>query len=66
MCKNKKILIIEVMFESNLHFSLLDDSTVSDALNFRFYLFYCNLKEEDIRRKVNSKNKNIYMQNQYH
>ena len=60
MCKNK-ILIIEVTFESNLDISLLGDSTVSDALNFRFYLLYCNLKEGDIRRKVNSENKNIYM-----
>ena len=44
------------------HISLLCDSTMPSALNICFYLFYCNQKEKDhIRRKINSKNKNIYM-----
>ena len=43
----------------NEYISLLRDSTLSNELNFRFYLFYCNRKEKDnIRRKINSK-KNI-------
>ena len=34
--------------------SLLRDSTMSSALNFCFYLFYCSAKEKDnIRRKNN-------------
>ena len=38
------------------HISLLCDSTMSSALNFCFYVFFCNLKEKDhIRRNINSK-----------
>ena len=38
------------------HISLLCDSTMSSALNFCFYVFFCNLKEkDDIRRNINSK-----------
>ena len=38
------------------HISLLCDSTMSGALNFCFYVFFCNLKEKDhIRRNINSK-----------
>ena len=41
--------------------SLLRDSTLSNVLNFHFYLFYCNRKEKyHITRKINRKNKNIY------
>ena len=50
----KKILIIEVTYESD-RISLLRDSTISSALNFYFYIFYCNLKRKDhICRKLNS------------
>ena len=46
---------IKVRYESS-HSLLLCDSTASSALNFCFYLFYCNLKEKDhIRRKINIK-----------
>ena len=38
--------------------SLFYDSTLSNVLDY-CYLFYCNQKEKDIRRKINSKNKNI-------
>ena len=46
---------------------LIYDSSLSNVLNFCFYLFCCNQKEKDhIRRKINSKNKNIYLPNQYY
>ena len=39
------------------HFSLLQDSTKSSALNF-FYVFCCDLKEKgQITRNMNNKNK---------
>ena len=38
--------------------SLFYDSTLSNVLDC-CHLFYCNQKEKDIRRKINSKNKNI-------
>ena len=41
--------------------SLLRDSTISSALNFVFYLFYCNLKGKyHVRRKIDSKKKYLY------
>ena len=33
------------------HISLLCDSTLSSVLNFCIYLFYCNPKEDHIRKK---------------
>ena len=46
--------------------SLLHDSTLSNVLNFCFYLFYCNHKQKDhIWRKINSTNKNIDAWTQY-
>ena len=42
-----------VTYETN-YISLLHESTVSSALNC-FYVFYCNLKEKDIRRNKNDK-----------
>ena len=49
------------------HISLLHDSTMSNALNFVFYLFYYNVKEKDhIKRKINSKKKNNDMWNEYY
>ena len=39
------------------HFSLLQDLTISSALNF-FYVFCCDLKEKgQITRNMNNKNK---------
>ena len=39
----------------SIYISLLCDSAMSSALNFCFYLFYCNPKEKDhIRRKIDS------------
>ena len=39
------------------HFSLLQDSTISSALNF-FYVFCCDLKEKgQITSNMNNKNK---------
>ena len=50
---------IQVTYETN-HISLLRDSTMSDTLNFCFYVFYCNLEEQDhIRRIINRKKRNI-------
>ena len=58
--------IKKVMY-GNGHISLLHDSKLSNILNFCFYLFYCNRKEKDhIRKRINSKNKNIYAWNQYY
>ena len=37
--------------------SLLSDSTLSNVLNFCSFVFYCNRKEKDVRRKINSKKK---------
>ena len=50
------------VYESD-HISLLCDYMMPSSLNFLFfYLFYCIGKEKDhIRRKINSKNKNVYM-----
>ena len=45
---------IQVTHEAGL-IPLLCDSTMSNGLNFCFYVFYCNLKEKDhIRRIINS------------
>ena len=53
--KNEKKSNIEVTYEGD-HISLLRNWTMPSALNFCFYLFYYNLKEEDhIRRSINSK-----------
>ena len=49
----------QVTYESD-HISLLRDSTMPSALNFVFYVFYCNVKEKyHIRRTVNSKKRVI-------
>ena len=49
------------------HISLLWDSTMSSALSFCFYLFYCNGKKEIILdEKINSKKMDIYLWNQYY
>ena len=49
------------------HVSLLQDSTISSALNFKFfYAFCCNLEEKgQITRNINSKRINVYIGNQY-
>ena len=49
------------------HVSLLQDSTISRALNFKFfYAFCCNLEEKgQITRNINSKKINVYIGNQY-
>ena len=52
----------ETCANENDHISLLRYSTMSSARNFCFYIFYYNPMEKDhIRRKINSKKKNIYM-----
>ena len=57
---------IQVTYETD-HISLLRDSIMSNALNFCFYLCYCNLKEKDhTRRIINKKYIYIYMRNQYY
>ena len=60
--KLKKLAIIstQVTYESD-HISLLRDSTMPSALNFVFYVFYCNVKEKYIRRTINSKKRNVYI-----
>ena len=52
------MLIIEVKKAYTSFY--VDDSTMSSALSFCFsiYILYCNPKEKDIRRKLNSKNEN--------
>ena len=56
---------IQVTYETDC-ISLLCDSTMSNAPNFCFYVFF-NLKEKDyIRRNINSKKRNIYVWNQYY
>ena len=38
------------------------DSAMSSALNFCFYVFFCNLKENNqIRRNINNKKKEIFI-----
>ena len=49
---------IQVTYETD-HISLLRDSIMANALNFCFYLCYCNLKEKDHTRRII--NKNIYI-----
>ena len=67
---NIKILIIEVkklvLIKSTISpFSVIQRCQVHQI--FVFYLFYRILKEKDyIRRKVNSKKRNVYMWNQYY
>ena len=40
---------------------------ISKALNFCFYISYCNLKEKErIKRNINSKKKHVYIANQYY
>ena len=47
--------------------ALLQDSTISSALNFCFFVFYRNLKEKDhIKININSKKSNVYIGNQYY
>ena len=48
-----------------LTISLYFDSTVSSALNFYFYPFYCNPKEKNHIRKKRVKNKYLHI-NQYY
>ena len=48
------------------HISFLRDSTMSSALNFCFLSILLQPKWKMIWRKINSKNKNIYMWNQYY
>ena len=43
------MIVTQVTHESN-HILLFCDSAMLQALNFCFYLFYCNLKEKYIRR----------------
>ena len=50
---------IQVIYETD-HISLLRDSTVSNALNFCFYLCYCNLKEKDHTRRIINNKKYIF------
>ena len=60
------IWLIQVTYEAE-HISLLRDSAMSNALNFCFYIFYCNLKEKDhTKRIIDSKKINIYLGNQYY
>ena len=58
-------MIIEV---SPRYISFLCDSTVSSALNFCFLsiLLHPKRKRYYIRRKINSKEKNVYIWNQYY
>ena len=53
----------EICAHESDNISLLHDSAMSGALNFCFNLLIaCNPKENDhIRRKINSKKKNVYM-----
>ena len=44
----------QVTYETD-HVSVLRHSTMSGALNFCFYVFYFDLKEKYIRRKINCK-----------
>ena len=48
------------------HISFLRYSTMSSALNFCFISILLQPKRKKIWRKINSKNKNIYMWNQYY
>ena len=51
------------------HVSLLQDSTISSALDFCFFfnVFYCNLKEKgQITRNINSKKRNVEIGNLYY
>ena len=60
------IWLIQVTYEAE-HISLLRDSAMSNALNFCFYIFYCNLKEKDhTKRIIDSKTINIFLGNQYY
>ena len=46
----------------NDHVSILCHSTISSALNFCFYIFYCDLKEKyHIRRNINRKKKEKFL-----
>ena len=55
------IMSIKVTYETD-HISLLHDSTMPNALNFVFYVFYCYLKDKDhIRRIIISKKIYIYI-----
>ena len=50
-------MFIQVTYETD-HILLPGDSTMSNTLNFCFYVFYCNLKQKDqIRRIINGKKK---------
>ena len=55
------IISTQVTYELN-HISVLGHSTISSALNFCFYVFYCDLKEKYIRRNTNcTKKKSLYV-----
>ena len=60
------IMLAQVTYKID-HVSLLQDSTISSALNFKFfYAFCCNLEEKgQITRNINSKRINVYIGNQY-
>ena len=59
------IISTQVTYEID-HISLLQNSTISSALNFCFYVFYRNLKENNhIKRNTNSKKIHVYIGNQY-
>ena len=51
---------IQLIYETD-HNSLLRDSTMSNALNFCFYLCYCNLKEKDHTRRIINNKKYIFI-----
>ena len=58
--------VTQVAYEID-HIPLLQDSTISSALNFCFYVFYRTLKEKDhIKGSINSKKGNVYVGNQYY
>ena len=57
----RAIRLTHVIYETD-HVSLLQDSTISSAQNFCFYVFYCNLKEKgQTTRNLSSKTKEIFM-----
>ena len=64
--KTRAIRLTHVIYETD-QVSLLQDSTISSAQNFCFYVFYCYLKEKgQITRNLNSKKRNIYVENQHY
>ena len=45
------IVSAQVKYENN-HSSLLQDSTISSALNLFYHVLYCNLEEKDHIKKI--------------